>query len=89
MAKKAGRRALIVVFEPDVALLRAALERIDHSEWIARTNTVFLTGSQGGAIGAAIEGAEPMLAMGVKFVEHPPSPTRTNATRDHLIHFIE
>ena len=43
MTERIGRTGIVIVFEPDLGLLRAVLERIDHSAWMGRGNVVFLT----------------------------------------------
>ncbi|USN99896.1 MAG: DUF115 domain-containing protein [Phycisphaeraceae bacterium] len=76
-AERMGEMGAIVCFEPDVPLLRAVFERIDHSAWIEKTNFVLLTDPDDGtAIGAGIGGIEGILALGVKIVEHPASRPR-------------
>ncbi|MFG0273653.1 MAG: 6-hydroxymethylpterin diphosphokinase MptE-like protein, partial [Phycisphaerales bacterium] len=77
IAARTRRAAALLVFEPDVALLRAVLERVDCSAWIASNGVCFLTDpTDGGAITRALEGAEPLVALGLKIVEHPPSRVR-------------
>lgn len=77
LARRLKRTGLIIVFEPDVALLRAVLERVDCSEWLAETNIVFLTeADDAAAVAAATRGAEGLLAMGLELLEHPPSKAR-------------
>ncbi|MBL0922395.1 MAG: DUF115 domain-containing protein, partial [Phycisphaerales bacterium] len=77
MARRLGREGLLVVFEPDVGLLRAALERVDCSEWMRETNFALLTEpDDGAALSGALQGLEALLAMGVEIVEHAPSRDR-------------
>ncbi len=83
LAARLGRAGVIFAFEPDVAMLRAVLERVDHSAWIAATNFVLLTSADDPAsISAAVQGVEGFLAMGVKFVDHAPSKARLGAEAD-------
>lgn len=77
IARKIARTGLVVVFEPDVELLRAVFERVDCSRWIRETNVVLLTdGADAAGIGAALRGAESLVAMGTQIVAHAPSTPR-------------
>ena len=59
---RAKSSALVVVYEPDVALLRAVLERQDHAEWLRDPLLRFVTdASDGTALGGALEGSEGLL----------------------------
>lgn len=85
LARKIGRSGLIVVFEPDVALLRAALERIDHSGWLSQSNVAFVTDpDDAGAMAAAVQGLEALVTLGVKVVPHPASEARLAAVRERF-----
>ncbi|MEC9373825.1 MAG: 6-hydroxymethylpterin diphosphokinase MptE-like protein, partial [Planctomycetota bacterium] len=77
LARRMGRDGLIIVFEPDTGLLRATLERIDHSEWMRGSNVLFMTNPDDAAsITSSLEGAEGLLAIGTKILSHPPSAAR-------------
>jgi hypothetical protein len=77
LARRARGAALIVVFEPDVPLLRAVLERIDLAGVLASGNVAICTeASDLGALTEVIHGSETLVAMGVRFVEHPASAAR-------------
>lgn len=66
LARRVGKSGLILVFEPDVQLLRAVLERIDHTPWMDAANVAILTDpDDAGAIAAAIQGLEGLLALGM------------------------
>ncbi|MFN0132082.1 MAG: 6-hydroxymethylpterin diphosphokinase MptE-like protein [Phycisphaerales bacterium] len=70
-------RSLVLAFEPDLALLRAVLERIDHSAWLAAPNLCILTDpDDAGAMSESVRGWEGVLGIGVKFVEAPVSAAR-------------
>lgn len=80
IARRMKRTGVIYIYEPDAALLRAVLERVDHSEWLRRANAVIFTDPDDTAsLSAATRGVEGLLAMGVRFVEHPASLTRLGA----------
>ncbi|MHC4965915.1 MAG: motility associated factor glycosyltransferase family protein, partial [Planctomycetota bacterium] len=77
LAQRLGRGGLIVVFEPDLGLLRTVLERIDHSSWLKEAPVLFVTDpADRGALAAKLEGTESIIAQGVVFLEHPPSRRR-------------
>jgi hypothetical protein len=69
-----------VCFEPDVGLLRAVLERLDHSEWINRNKFTLVTDPRDQqSIGDGLKKLEVLLATGVELVTHPPSRARLEA----------
>jgi len=77
LARRAKGAAVIVVFEPDLPLLRAVLERVDCAGMLGAGNVMICTAPDDhGALTEAIHGAETLVAMGVRFVEHPPSVRR-------------
>lgn len=76
LAEKLGRTGVVVVFEPDVALIRAVLERVDLAEAMDRSNVAILTRTDSGAISEALLGAEVAVSLGVKVIEHGPSGPR-------------
>lgn len=77
LARRLGRMGAVVCFEPDVALLRAVFERVDHTAWIKATNFVLVTQADDpSAITAAIRGIEAILSLGIQVVEHPASKPR-------------
>jgi hypothetical protein len=77
IAERLGKSGIIVVFEPNVALLRTVLERIDHSAWLSDALLVFVTDpNDRAALGGKLSGAESILAQGVTFLDHPPSRKR-------------
>jgi hypothetical protein len=77
LARRMGKTGVVFVFEPDVALLRAVLERIDCSGWLRASNVAFLTDADDeGAMAARCDGLEGLLAMGLATLEHPPSGPR-------------
>lgn len=79
------RTGLVICFEPDVALLRAVLERVDHSGWLASTNVVVLTEADERApIAEALSGMEGLIGLGVKVLEHPASKPRLGTRADRF-----
>lgn len=64
---------VVVVFEPDASLLRAVLERVDHSGWLRRGDVVFVSEPTQAAVAAAMQRREalPFLGRDVAFLEHP------------------
>ncbi|MEL7483062.1 MAG: 6-hydroxymethylpterin diphosphokinase MptE-like protein, partial [Planctomycetota bacterium] len=74
---RAKSSALVVVYEPDVALLRAVLERQDHSQWLWDPLLRFVTDAADiTALGQLLEGAEGLVSLGVEILDHPPSEKR-------------
>ncbi|MEE8156435.1 MAG: hypothetical protein V3T53_15880, partial [Phycisphaerales bacterium] len=77
LAERMGKAGVIIVFEPDVALLRAVLERIDHSSWLRKSLVVWVTDPYDrGALARKLDGSEAIIAQGVQFLEHPASRVR-------------
>ncbi len=77
IAERLDRAGIIVVFEPDLSLLRAVLERIDHASWLRRASIVFVTDPEDrGVLAGKLQGAESIIAQGVAFLEHPASRER-------------
>lgn len=72
MQERLKNTGIVIVFEPDVRLLRAVLERIDHSGWLINAR-VLTRADDTGAIAAAVGGAEALLALGTRLIQHPPS----------------
>lgn len=86
LARRVGRQGAIIVFEPDVGLLRAVLGATDCSAWLAGSNVVLLTSCEDtGAIAAGMQGIEAVLASGVGFLNHPPSRARLGPERERFL----
>lgn len=78
--ERVGGRSLVLAFEPDLPLLRAVLERVDHSAWLAAGNLSILTDpDDAGAMSEAVRGWEGVLGIGVKFVEAASASARLGA----------
>ena len=77
LARRARGAALIVVFEPDLPLLRAVLERIDFAGVLASGSVAICTEPDDlGALTEVIHGSQTLVAIGVRFIEHPASAAR-------------
>lgn len=77
LARRMKHSGVLIVYEPDVSILRSVLQKIDHSEWMAQTNLLLLTGEPDEAeLSGMLSPLEGLLAMGVYVLEHPPSMPR-------------
>ncbi len=77
LAERGGASTAIVVFEPDIALLRAVLERVDHSQWLRKANLTIMTdATDGPGISGFVRGREALFGLGIALLEHPPSKVR-------------
>ncbi|MBY0111715.1 MAG: DUF115 domain-containing protein [Phycisphaerales bacterium] len=77
VARRYGKMGVVLAFEPDVSLLRAVFEHVDHSEWLSLRNCVIVTEpDDSGEITASITGAEGIFMVGTRMLEHPPSKAR-------------
>ncbi|MBL4810189.1 MAG: motility associated factor glycosyltransferase family protein [Phycisphaerales bacterium] len=69
--------SVLMCFEPDLDMLRAVLEHIDHSDWINQSIFLLATDPDDApGISQLITGAEAFLATGVEITAHPPSTKR-------------
>ncbi|MGH7243237.1 MAG: 6-hydroxymethylpterin diphosphokinase MptE-like protein [Phycisphaerales bacterium] len=77
LARRYKKMGVLLAFEPDVSLLRAVLEHVDHSEWLSLRNCVIVTDPDDqGEITASITGAEGIFMLGTRFLDHPASKQR-------------
>lgn len=77
LSRRLRGAGLVVVFEPDLPLLREVLSRTDYADLFLRGNVVLFTDpSDTAAIASAISGSEGLLAIGTKLLTHPPSKAR-------------
>lgn len=77
VAERLRKTGLIIVYEPDVAMLRAVFERVDHSAWINATNLVIADEAEDRAsLASQLAGAEGIVAQGTTIESHLPSRTR-------------
>lgn len=77
LAQKINGNALIIVFEPDLPVLRAVLERVDHSRWLRSPNVILVTGEidRGGLL-QRIDRFSATVTQGAVLVTHPPTRQR-------------
>lgn len=72
IAQRAGEYGVLIVFEPDLPLLRAVLERQDCAAWIERTHLVLVTDANDAAgMTSAMTQLEALVALGVQLKDHP------------------
>ncbi len=77
LARRVRNNSIIMLFEPDVGLMRAALERIDLSDALAQcVLRLFTDADDDAGMTAATQGIEGLLALGTVVVEHPASGPR-------------
>ncbi len=77
LAERLGRHGIILVFEPDVALLRSVLERVDHAAWMSESIVLFLTDPDDrGTLAGKLSQAEAIIAQGLEILVHPASRSR-------------
>ncbi|MBT8486066.1 MAG: DUF115 domain-containing protein [Phycisphaerales bacterium] len=77
LAERLAGDGLIIVFEPDLALLRAVFEQVDHSGWMKDALILFVVDEEDrAALARALSGAESILGMGVALLPHPASRAR-------------
>jgi hypothetical protein len=83
MAQRVRGAGLILCYEPDVDLLRSVLKRVDCTAAF-ETGRVMLVHEAGSsdAISARLRGLEGVLALGVRFIAHPPSAARLGASAE-------
>jgi hypothetical protein len=68
---------VLVIFEPDTALLRAVLERVDHTAWLGRPHTIFCdTHTDRATLIARFERYAGLVTQGTQLLIHPPSRQR-------------
>jgi hypothetical protein len=80
LADRMEKSGVIIVFEPNVALLRAVFERIDCSAWLARSLIVWITDpADQPSLARKLAGAEAILAQGVTWIDHPANRERIGA----------
>lgn len=79
LGQRLDKTALMVVFEPDMTLLRAVLERIDHTSWLGRHNIIVADEQMDRtALLSRIEPFGGFLTQGTILLAHPPSRQRSS-----------
>ncbi len=74
LAQRAKGGPVVIVYEPDPAMLRAVLQRIDHTAWLGQPNIVLFTGEvERAAILTRIEIYSSLLTQGTILLHHPPT----------------
>ncbi len=76
LSRRCGKAGIVVVLEPDLELLRAVFSRIDASGWLATGNVRIVSEPSSSAIASRLRGLEPLIMVGIRLVEHPPSRPR-------------
>ena len=71
--ERAGEDAILCVFEPDLLLLRTALENRDLSALIESRRVMFFTRTDKGELLARLTPQAALISVGVEQVVHPPS----------------
>lgn len=65
---------LVIVYEPDLAMMRAVLEQIDHTAWLGRVNIILADDRMDrAALLRRVEKCSGMLTLGTVLVTNPPS----------------
>ncbi|MEE2971534.1 MAG: 6-hydroxymethylpterin diphosphokinase MptE-like protein, partial [Planctomycetota bacterium] len=76
LARRFGSDGIVLVAEPDLALIRAVFSRIDATPWLHRA-AVRLVDRVGPAdLAPRLSGAEGVVMIGVRVIEHPASRAR-------------
>lgn len=71
MADRFRKRGVVVVYEPDVPLLKAVLSRVDVSRAILWNKVRFLADASGPCLSAATQGYEALAMFGTALLIHP------------------
>jgi len=70
-------RGLLLVFEPDLALFRAVLEKIDHSRWLGADNVILAdTQTDRTTLITRLERFSSVVTQGTQLISHPTSRQR-------------
>ncbi|MEX0774998.1 MAG: 6-hydroxymethylpterin diphosphokinase MptE-like protein [Phycisphaeraceae bacterium] len=74
IAARLNNTTMLIVYEPDIAMLRAVLETVDHAGWLGLPNVVLLTGEPDrGELLSRVDRFAAMLTQGTVLVAHPPT----------------
>lgn len=77
LSENLGNNDLVIVYEPDLAQLRAVLERVDHADWLGK-HQIVLAGPDAdkAMLLGRIQQRSAVLTLGTQIVTHPPSRQR-------------
>ncbi len=90
LARRFGAHGCVVVLEPDVAMLRGVLERVDCTPWLESGNVVVITDPEDtSAISRGLTGLEALVSCGTRVVDHPPSMARLGEATGAFARSIE
>ncbi|MCA9285623.1 MAG: DUF115 domain-containing protein, partial [Phycisphaerales bacterium] len=77
LAERLGKAGVVIVFEPDVALIRAVFERIDLTPWLRQSLVVWVVDPDDrAALARKLHNTEAIIAQGLHVLEHPASRER-------------
>lgn len=76
LVRRVAGRCVLIVFEPDVALLRAVMSRHDLTDVLASGVVRLVCHDEPGALSAAMERCEGLVATGTRMIDHPASQVR-------------
>lgn len=89
IARRMEKTGVVIVYEPDLALLRAVLERIDHSSWIRDAHLVLITNADDrGGLSRKLVGGEAIVAQGLTLQRHPASRARLGTGADDFAKLV-
>ncbi len=73
LIERISEEAVIVVFEPDLRMLRTALEQRDFSSRIESGRLLLLTRAERGPLMLRLGNQQALVTVGISFIDHPPS----------------
>jgi hypothetical protein len=74
IARTLGDTSIMVVYEPDLSLMRAVFERIDHTAWLGQHNIILGDDTMDrAALTVRVEKFGGIITQGTVLVTHPPS----------------
>ncbi|MEZ6193211.1 MAG: 6-hydroxymethylpterin diphosphokinase MptE-like protein [Phycisphaerales bacterium] len=84
LAKDMGLRGVLIVFEPDIGVWRAVMEKIDHRAWLCRGELILADGeTDRAALLKRTEKHAGTVTQGTHLLTHPPTRQRNEqAIRD-------
>jgi len=83
--ERIGSKGVVVCFEPDFGLLRAVLERVDHTDWLKKGRFLLATDADDAAeLSELLKGFEAIVSLGVQIMAHPASNARLGDARSRF-----